>query len=113
MSLLDPIDLERMAEVTQGNKALIRRLGILLQQSLDECMPGVLTGDAETRRKAAHRLKGGCATIGAARLHALFQAIEDRPQTLDVKTMTRVHQACQETLKRLSEIGDSTEVPGT
>ena len=106
------VDPERIGEITQGSAALLRRFRRLLEQTLEESLPALEADDPETRRRAAHRLKGACANLGAVALQSAFEALEQAgpegaPETLGLLAPLRAS-----TLARLDELAEAMERPG-
>jgi HPt (histidine-containing phosphotransfer) domain-containing protein len=80
MADLDPriLDLPFLRSQTAGDAALERDLLRLLLEQCTALLPLIVASDdTQSRRDAAHTLRGGAAGLGAVRLAATTAAIEE------------------------------------
>ena len=77
---MNPIDLPRLRDFSDGTEAGLRELAALLITHMDECLAALRRGaaeqDAETIRIEAHRGAGTFGACGAQSLSALLAGLE-------------------------------------
>ena len=72
-----PIDLVHLATMTMGDKLLeIEALQMFAKQARG-CLSKLVSGDRDTVTAAAHRLKGAASAVGAFKVSAAAEALED------------------------------------
>ncbi len=107
-----PIDVDRLHEITRGSPVLLRRFTGLLVETLDSSSPNLEAEDPGVRRRAAHRMKGACANIGATALAERLETIERLPDTFDDTERQALAGLRDRTLAALEDLAESLEGPG-
>ncbi|MDM9621606.1 transcriptional regulator [Rhizobium sp. AC44/96] len=72
-----PVDLVHLANQTMGDKALELEVLQMFARQARACLHEISSGDAKTIAAAAHRLKGAAGSIGAFRVRAAAEALEE------------------------------------
>jgi HPt (histidine-containing phosphotransfer) domain-containing protein len=97
------VDDERMRVFRDDYPEIVEQLVDLFVDStpplLADLRRGVEAGDAEAVRRAAHKLKGSCQNIGAARLAGLAAGIEKNGSVPDIDELEQVFDATCEALR--------------
>jgi HPt (histidine-containing phosphotransfer) domain-containing protein len=82
-------DYAKALDLTEGDEDLLRDLIMLFKQESTELMEhlesAVASGDCDSIRKAAHRLKGASASVGGVKIAAAARMLETMGAT---KTLT-------------------------
>jgi HPt (histidine-containing phosphotransfer) domain-containing protein len=85
----EAFDHVKALELTEGDEELLRDLIMLFKQESAELMgqleSSVASGDCDSVRKAAHRLKGASASVGGVKIAATARMLETMGAT---KTLT-------------------------
>lgn len=76
-----PINIERLIEVTDGDRDAIRELLVIFLEDAEARLEAIevalAAGDAETLGAEAHSLKGAAGNVGADPMHQLAETLED------------------------------------
>ena len=75
-----PIDLVHLASQTMGDKGLEMEVLQMFARQARRCIQELSTGDADTIRASAHRLKGAAMAVGAFRVTTAAEELEDNCQ---------------------------------
>lgn len=103
------VDERRIVEITRGDPALLRRFSGLLVETLESSTPDLASPDPTVRNRAAHRLKGACANLGAVRLHGHFERLEHDPVGADPEALDQIAADRAATLVALEELAGDLE----
>jgi len=106
------VDEPRIVEITRGDPALLKRFTGLLVETLDSSTPDLASPDPTVRNRAAHRLKGACANLGAVRLRSHFERLEADPAAGRPETLARIEADRSATLDALAELARDLETRG-
>ena len=72
-----PIDLVHLASQTMGDKGLEIEVLQMFARQARRCIQELSSGDAETIRATAHRLKGAALAVGAFRVTTAAEELEE------------------------------------
>lgn len=75
-----PIDLVHLARQTMGDKGLEMEVLQLFARQARRCIQDLASGNAETIKDSAHRLKGAALAVGAFRVTTAAEELEDNCQ---------------------------------
>lgn len=77
---VETFDRSRALELTEGDEELLRDLILLFKEECVELMEqlesAMNSGDCDSLRKAAHRLKGASASVGGQNISAMARTLE-------------------------------------
>ena len=87
----DPVDLDRLREITSGDvefqRELLQEFVEDAQTDLEAALAALAAADAATLAKIAHRLKGGSATVAVAKIPELAAQIEHLARENQLETI--------------------------
>lgn len=75
-----PIDLVHLAKQTMGDKVLEIEVLQMFARQARNCLQDIGSGNADTAKAAAHRLKGAASAVGAFKVAAAAGAYEETSQ---------------------------------